>query len=113
MSAKSKYSTHAQSVHRNAVFPLVQMGAYRVQQESTLVHRILRCLPPSCDVALTTGYFSPTQELETALIEIAQRSHRPASQIHVLCAAPEVRFFEGRTLVTICELSCMTQTSKS
>ena len=66
------------------------MGAYGVQQETIVVQRILRGLPPSSQVTLTTGYFAPTQELETALIDIAQRSHQPASQIHILCAAPEV-----------------------
>lgn len=65
------------------------MGAYGIQQEVPLLQRLLHFLP-SCDLAFTTGYFCPTHELEVAVTAIAQRSGRPGSQVHILCAAPQV-----------------------
>ncbi|KAL5106396.1 hypothetical protein TcWFU_008662 [Taenia crassiceps] len=91
--ARTKYvATSAPRAYDTAVFPVVQMGAYGIQQETPLLQRLLHFLPP-CDLAFTTGYFSPTHELEEAITAIAQRSDRPCSQVHILCAAPQANSF--------------------
>ncbi|CUT99180.1 CDP diacylglycerol glycerol 3 phosphate [Echinococcus multilocularis] len=100
--AKTKYATAiAPRAYDSAVFPIVQMGAYGIQQEVPLLQRLLHVLP-ACDIAFTTGYFCPTQELEVAMTAIARLPGHPSSQVHILCAAPQANsFFNSKGLAGV------------
>uniref|UniRef100_A0A5K3ER57 CDP-diacylglycerol--glycerol-3-phosphate 3-phosphatidyltransferase n=1 Tax=Mesocestoides corti TaxID=53468 RepID=A0A5K3ER57_MESCO len=89
--AKTKYAVPATKAPDTVLVPLLQMGAYGISQEYPLVQRVLQCVS-KCEIALTTGYFNPTRELEESLISIAQR-HVSDSSVQILCAAPEANSF--------------------
>ncbi|VUZ43279.1 unnamed protein product, partial [Hymenolepis diminuta] len=100
--AKTKYTSplDADSTSfSSAIFPLIQMGAYKIKQETPFVMRILKHLrmcevnESSFEISLTSGYFCPTDELEQALIAIVQKSTHPPLKVNVLCAAPEANSF--------------------
>ncbi|VDO06108.1 unnamed protein product [Rodentolepis nana] len=97
--ARGKYSSSSDTdstSFSSVILPLVQMGAYKINQEFPFVMRILQYLrlcddnESSLEISLTSGYFCPTDEFEEALIAIAQKSTHPTPKINVLCAAPEV-----------------------
>uniref|UniRef100_A0A0V0J7F2 CDP-diacylglycerol--glycerol-3-phosphate 3-phosphatidyltransferase n=1 Tax=Schistocephalus solidus TaxID=70667 RepID=A0A0V0J7F2_SCHSO len=76
------------------VLPLVQAGAYGVNQEHSLLLHILRRLPSlasHCSLYLTSGYFCPTDEMQDCLGHLL--SSRPDSTLNLLCAAPEANSF--------------------